>query len=145
MKRVAAIVVLFMIASLTVAGCTINVFPTPSASPTSEPFTTLGLSHYQNQTNLTVGQTGTVTVTVTNHENANVNYTLVVTLANETINSTRFNVLSDQTWQSSIAFTPTQRGVGQKIEFDLYKGGNPEIGVYPSDVYRNVYFYINVT
>jgi uncharacterized membrane protein len=89
-------------------------------------------------TNLTVGQTGKVMVQVVSHKNANVNYTLVVTLANKTINSTRFNLPNNQTWQSSIAFTPTQRGMGQKLECDLYKRGDPTI-------YRSVYLLINVT
>ena len=115
----------------------IILFPNPG-----EPFTELYLlgpggkaSDYP--TNLTVNQTGVVTVGVVNHENANANYNLVVTLANKTINSTSFSLANNQTWQNSIAFTPTQRGIGQKMEFDLYKAGDP-------NVYRSVYLYVTV-
>jgi uncharacterized membrane protein len=108
-----------------------------------EPFTELYLlgpagkaSDYP--TNLTVNQTGNVTVGVVNHENANADYTLVATLANKTINTTSFSLANNQTWQNSISFTPTQRGMGQKMEFDLYKAGDP-------NVYRSVYLYLTVT
>jgi uncharacterized membrane protein len=115
----------------------IVVFPHPG-----EPFTELYLlgpegkaSNYP--TNLTVGQTGNVTVGVVNQENTNADYTLVVTLANKTINTTSFSLANNQTWQNSILFTPTQRGMGQKMEFDLYKAGTP-------NVYRSVYLYLTV-
>jgi len=116
----------------------IVVFPQPG-----EPFTELYLlgpggkaSNYP--TNLTVGQTANVTVGVVNHENANADYTLTATLANKTINTTSFSLANSQAWQNPISFTPTQRGMGQKIEFDLYKVGTP-------NVYRSVYLYLNVT
>ena len=115
----------------------IVVFPHPG-----EPFTELYLlgpegkaSNYP--TNLTVGQTGNVTVGVVNQENANAYYTFVVTLANKTINTTSFSLANNQKWQNSISFTPTQRGMGQKMEFDLYKAGT-------QNVYRSVYLYLTV-
>jgi uncharacterized membrane protein len=115
----------------------IILFPHPG-----EPFTELYLlgpagkaSDYP--TNLTVNQTGTVTVGVVNHENTNADYTLVAALANKTINTTTFSLANNQTWQNPISFTPTQRGMGQKMEFDLYKAGTPS-------VYRSVYLYLNV-
>jgi uncharacterized membrane protein len=116
----------------------IVVFPHPG-----EPFTELYLlgpegkaSNYP--TNLTVGQTANVTVGVVNHENTNADYTLVVTLANKTINTTSFSLANGETWQNAISFTPTGRGMGQKMEFDLYKAGDP-------NVYRSVYLYLTVT
>jgi uncharacterized membrane protein len=115
----------------------IIVLPQPS-----EPFTELYLlgasgkaSDYP--TNLTVGQTANVTVGIVNHENTNAAYTLVVTLANKTVNTTSFSLANSQAWQNQISFTPTQRGLGQKVEFDLYKVGAP-------NVYRSVYLYLNV-
>ncbi|MGZ4851829.1 MAG: DUF1616 domain-containing protein [Halobacteriota archaeon] len=112
-------------------------FPQPG-----EPFTELYLlgpggkaSSYP--TNLTVNQTANVTVGVVNHENTAVNYTLKVTLANRTINSTSFSLANTQTWENPVSFKPTQRGLGQKLEFDLYKDGD-------SNVYRSVYLYLTV-
>jgi len=130
--------VLLVLLILAILGTVLIIlFPNPG-----EPFTELYLlgpggnaSDYP--TNLTVNQTGRVTVGVVNHENANANYNLVVTLANKTINSTSFSLANNQTWQNSIAFTPTQRGIGQKMEFDLYKAGN-------ANVYRSVYLYVTV-
>jgi uncharacterized membrane protein len=116
----------------------IVIFPHPG-----EPFTELYLlgpngkaSNYP--TNLTVGQTGNVTVGVVNHENANANYTLVVKLDNATIATRSFSLANDEKWEGSISYTPTHTGLGQKVEFNLYKGSDPE-------VYRSVYLYLNVT
>jgi uncharacterized membrane protein len=116
----------------------IVLFPNPG-----EPFTELYLlgpegkaSNYP--TNMTVNQTANVTVGVVNHENTNVDYKLTVTLANKTINTTSFSLANDEKWETSISFTPTQRGMGQKLEFDLTKGGD-------LNVYRSVYLLINVT
>jgi len=85
-----------------------------------EPFTELYLlgasgkaSDYP--TNLTVGQKANVTVGVVNHENADVDYTLVATLANKTISNQSFGLANTQQWQGSISFTATTRGSGQKI------------------------------
>jgi uncharacterized membrane protein len=121
-----------------VATVLIVLFPAPST-----PFTELYLlgpggkaSNYP--TNVTLGQTANVTVGVVNHENANADYALIVALNNKTINATSFSLANGQTWQNPISFTATQRGMGQKLEFDLYKSGN-------AAVYRSVYLYLTVT
>ncbi len=108
-----------------------------------EPFTELYLlgpsgkaSGYP--TNLTVNQTANVTVGVVNHENANVNYTLVVTLANKTIRTESFSLANNQTLQENIAFKAVSQGSGQKLTFDLHKGND-------ANVYRSVYLLLNVT
>jgi len=109
----------------------------------SEPFTELFLlgpggnaSDYP--TNLTVGQTANVTAGVVNHENSNVNYTLVVSLDNATVTSRSFSLANNAQWENSISFAVTHSGAGQKLEFDLYKGS--DVGVY-----RSVYLYLTVT
>jgi uncharacterized membrane protein len=108
-----------------------------------EPFTELFLlgpsgtaSDYP--TNLTVGQTGNVTVGVVNHENADANYTLVVRLGNATVATQAFSLANNEPWNYSVSFAPTHSGMGQKLEFDLYKGSDPS-------VYRSVYLYLTVT
>ena len=135
------IITSFLIVVLVLAVCAtvlIVVLPQPG-----EPFTELYLlgpsgkaSDYP--TNLTVNQTGNVTVGVVNHENANVNYTLRVTLANKTISRQSFRLANNQIWERSLSFTPNQRGMGQKLEFDLYKN-------YAKQAYRSVYLYLTVT
>lgn len=116
----------------------IVVLPQPS-----EPFTQLFLlgpggkaSGYP--TNLSVGQTGNVTVGVINNENTNANYTLVVTLGNASVASRSFSLANNGQWENSISFAPTHSGIGQKLNFNLYKGSDP-------NVYRSVYLYLNVT
>jgi uncharacterized membrane protein len=116
----------------------IIVFPRPG-----EPFTELYLlgpsgkaSGYP--TNLTIGQTANVTVGVVNHENANVNYTLVVTLTNKTIRTESFSLANNQTFEKGISFQAASAGSGQKLTFDLYKGDD-------ANVYRSVYLLVNVT
>ena len=108
-----------------------------------EPFTELYLlgasgkaSDYP--TNLTVGQKANVTVGVVNHENADVNYTLVATLTNKTITTESFSLANNQAWQGSISFTATARGSEQKLAFDLHKQGD-------ANVYRSVYLFVTVT
>ena len=138
-RTTALTTVLAILLALAIIGTVlIIVFPNPGA-----PFTELYLlgpdgkaSNYP--TNLTVNQTTNVTVGVVNHENANVAYKLTVTLSNKTINTTSFSLANNEKWEQSISFAPTQRGMGQKIEFDLFKGGDPS-------VYRSVYLFINVT
>ena len=112
-------------------------FPQPS-----EPFTELYLLGPGGKaagypTNLSVGQTGNVTVAVVNHENANVDYRLVATLNNTTISTKTFSLANNQKWQDSISFTPTTRGAGQKMQVDLFKGSD-------ANVYRSVYLFLTV-
>jgi uncharacterized membrane protein len=115
----------------------IIVLPQPT-----EPFTELYLlgpggkaSGYP--TDLSVNQTANVTVGVVNHENADTNYKLIVTLANKTVTTKSFSLANNQRWQDSISFTATARGSGQKLTFDLYKED-------AAGVYRSVYLIINV-
>jgi uncharacterized membrane protein len=132
---------IFLAIVLVVAICgviLIVVLPQPS-----EPFTELFLlgsggnaSNYP--TNLTVGQTANVTVGVVSHENANANYTLVVTLDNATITTRSFSLANNEQWENSISFAPTHSGMGQKLDFYLFKGDDP-------NVYRSVYLYLTVT
>ena len=79
-----------------------------------------------------------MTVGVVNHENANANYTLVVSLDNAPVASRSFSLANNDQWENSIPFAPTHSGMGQKLEFDLYKGSDPS-------VYRSVYLYVTVT
>jgi uncharacterized membrane protein len=108
-----------------------------------EPFTELFLlgpggnaSNYP--TNLTINQTANVTVGVVNHENSNANYTLAVTLGNESVATRSFSLANNGQWENSVSFAPTHSGMGQKLLFNLYKGSDP-------NVYRSVYLYLNVT
>lgn len=134
------IITWILAAMLVIAVCAtvlIIVLPQPT-----EPFTELYLlgpggkaSGYP--TDLRINQTANVTVGVVNHENADTNYKLIVTLANKTVTTKSFSLANNQRWQDSISFTATARGSGQKLTFDLYKED-------AAGVYRSVYLIINV-
>ena len=137
-RNITLTVVLAIVLVLAICGTIlIVVLPQPG-----EPFTELFLlgpsgtaSGYP--TNLTVGQTGNVTVGVINHENADANYTLVVRLDNATVATQAFSLANDERWEHSVSFVPTHSGMGQKLDFNLYKGTDP-------NVYRSVYLYLTV-
>ena len=139
MNRTKVLTFILAAALILAVGGTILIVVLPQPS---EPFTELYLlgpggkaSGYPK--NLTVGQMGNVTVGVVNHENANVDYRLVATLANKTIATKTFSLANSQKWEDSISFTPTTRGVGQKMQVDLYKGSD-------TNVYRSVYLVLTV-
>ena len=72
-------------------------------------------------TNLTVGQTGNVTVGIVNHEHSTVNYEMIIKLNNYTINDTNITLSTNQTYSTPFTFTPYISGQNQNIEFLLYK------------------------
>ncbi|MGA9080019.1 MAG: DUF1616 domain-containing protein [Halobacteriota archaeon] len=89
-------------------------------------------------TNLTVNQTANVTVGVVNHENANANYTLVVTLDNATLSSRSFTLANSEQWQNSVAVTPDRIGQDMKLSFLLYEDDN-------SAPLQTTHLWVNVT
>ncbi len=140
MNRTTAVSWALLVVLIIAIAATIYIVVSPSPG---EPFTELYLLGPGGKaagypTNLTINQTANVTVGVVNHENANVKYTLRVSLANQSVNTQSFSLANGQQWTNVTSFTPTQRGLGQKLEFALYKGTDP-------NVYRSVYLYLNVS
>ena len=140
MNRTTALTVLLAIVLVVAIFGVIAIVVLPQPS---EPFTELFLlgpggnaSGYP--TNLTVNETANVTVGVVNHENSNTNYTLVVTLDNASVLSQSFSLANNGQWENAVSFAPTHSGMGQKLNFNLYKGSDP-------NVYRSVYLYLTVT
>lgn len=88
-------------------------------------------------TNLTVGQTGNVTVGIVNHEYSTVNYEMIIKLNNQTINDTNITLSNNETWQQPFTFTPYTYGQNQELEFELYKLPDN------STVYRSLHLWIN--
>jgi uncharacterized membrane protein len=89
-------------------------------------------------TYLTLGQNGTVTLGIVNHEYANVTYKIVVVLDNQTIDTLNNIALGNEaTWEQNYTFTP--QVVGEKISlgFQLYMQG-------VSEPYRNLDLLITV-
>jgi uncharacterized membrane protein len=88
-------------------------------------------------TNLTVGQTGNVTVGIVNHEYSTVNYEMIIKLNNQTINDTNITLSNNETWQQPFTFTPSSYGQNQELEFLLYKLPDN------NTVYRSLHLWIN--
>ncbi|MCL4430000.1 MAG: DUF1616 domain-containing protein, partial [Chloroflexi bacterium] len=78
-------------------------------------------------TNLTLGENGTVTLGIINHEYQNTTYKVVITLDNETIGTISSITLSNAAaWEQNYTFTPQKTGNKLHLVFDLYKEGLDE-------------------
>ena len=89
-------------------------------------------------TNLVLGENGTVTLGIINHENQNATYKVAVFLDNVAVgaidNITLGNAMA---WEKNYTFTPQKIGGNMPLEFTLYKEGFDE-------PYRNLQLWINV-
>lgn len=92
-------------------------------------------------TNLSVGETGTVIVGITNHEHEAVTYTLVLELANESIDRRTATVADEATWEERVSFAPTEAG-RQRLRLLLYRGRNPNLAAEP---YRHLRLWLDVS
>lgn len=92
-------------------------------------------------TNLTVEETGTVIVGITNHEQESVTYTVLLRLDNETSASRVVTVDQGRTWENRFSFTPESEGE-KKLRIVLYKGQSPDTTRKP---YRELWLLVNVT
>ncbi len=88
--------------------------------------------------NLTVGQTGNVTVGIVNHEYSPVNYKIMVKLNNQTIDEKNITLSDNQIYSEPFTFVPSNSGQNQEIEFLLYKLPDE------NNVYRSLHMWINV-
>ena len=88
-------------------------------------------------TDLTVGETGNVTVGIVNNEYTNVNYKMVVKLNNQTIDEENITVSNGAKYEKPFTFQLLKSGQKQELEFLLYK--------LPDDthVYQSVHLWIN--
>ena len=78
--------------------------------------------------NLRVGESGTVILYVGNHEGENVNYRIVVRLDNETIATIEaIKLAHEEKWQQNFTFTPEKTGEKMNLEFLLYREGEDTV------------------
>jgi uncharacterized membrane protein len=89
-------------------------------------------------TNLTLGQSGNVTMCLINHEAHNETYKITITFDNKTFTTINSITLPDgANWSRTYTFTPDKAGNHLKLEFQLYKQDIP-------DVYRSLQLWIDV-
>ncbi|XHH08900.1 MAG: DUF1616 domain-containing protein [Candidatus Bathyarchaeia archaeon] len=88
--------------------------------------------------NLTLGETGVVTLGITNHEFENLTYKIVVKFENQTLDVIG-DIPLDQglSWNQTYSFTPQVIGEKLRLQFQLYKQNLTE-------VYRSCHLWINV-
>ncbi len=89
-------------------------------------------------TNLTLGQSGNVTLGIINHEAQNVTYRIIVNLENQTLSTIDSIPVADgEGWNRTYTFTPDRIGNKMRLEFQLCKEELPE-------VYRSLQLWIDV-
>ncbi|MGB9940836.1 DUF1616 domain-containing protein [Methanosarcina sp.] len=89
-----------------------------------------------------LGESGTVTVGVINHEYRAVNYTMELKLENESLsipeNVKHITLAHNETWEEPVIFTPAFEGKNMKLEFLLYNESEK------NTPYRDLHLWIDV-
>lgn len=137
-KTLSIILVIILIIAVA-ATIYIIVFPQPNEKFTE--FYILGPNGKAGDypTNLTLGQSGNVTIGVINHENMNTTYQLTVKLNQSILMNENITLANNEKKEIPFTFTASKTGNNQKLEFLLYKPpGN-------STVYRSLDLLVNVT
>jgi uncharacterized membrane protein len=89
-------------------------------------------------TNLTLGETGNVTVGIVNHEQSTTDYNMVIKLNGAVLNNQTFTLQKNETKLVPFNFTTNQTGSNMKMEFLLYKLPNN------TQVYRSLNLFVTV-
>jgi hypothetical protein len=90
-------------------------------------------------TSLELGNNGTVTLGITNHEGEDARYSVTIRLDNETIDTIETITLgNDASWKQNYTFTPRKVGNQTALDFYLYMNG-------AETPYRDLRLFINVT
>jgi len=90
-------------------------------------------------TRLEAGNTSSVIVGITNQEYMLTNYTLNISLENDTLNTIPVRLMHNSTWEERVLFTPEKTGDNLKLEFLLYKENNI------TAPYRDLHLWVNVS
>ena len=136
-KKVSSIIFVVL---LVVIAATVYIIVNPSPN---ERFTELYILGQNNQagdypTNISLTESGNVTIGIINHEDATTSYNLVATLNGVTISNKNYTLENNETQTIPFSFTPIETGNNQTLTFNLYK--LPTNGT----VYRSVFLHINV-
>ena len=137
-KRVSIILIIILLAAVV---ATVYIILNPNPGEKFTEFYILGpdgkAGNYP--TNLTTDQSGNVIIGITNHEQSNTTYNLIIQLNNETLKNANYTLSNNQNIQIPFSFTPKTTGKNQKLEFLLYK--MPDMNT----VYRSLYLNLNVS
>lgn len=139
-----ALTVVLTVALLIAVLGTVYVAVTPSSVGT--PYTELYVLNQQGvaadyPTNLTVGESGTVVAGVANHEQEQVQYLLVVSARNETIERQTFALADGESWDGSVTYSFDEPG-SARVRFQLYRGTTEQPD---GPLYREARLLVSVT
>jgi len=88
--------------------------------------------------NMTLGESGTLVLGIVNREHADVAYTVVVELENDTIGGFEdIRLVHDGRWEGNFTFTPERIGDNMRLKFILYRDGGAE-------PYRSLQLFVTV-
>lgn len=91
-------------------------------------------------TNLSVGETGTIIVGITNHEQREMQYTVALANNDSAITTRTVSVEDEATWEDRFTFTPETPG-RLRLRVLLYRGDSADLNEEP---YRRLRLYVNV-
>ena len=114
----------FLVATVAVGGLTVYLVSAPKIGERFTEFYVLGsngkLADYP--VNLTLGENGTVTLGITNHEYETATYRITISLDNQTLETIDNIQLShEMNWSQNYTFTPKVTGEKMDLEFNLCK------------------------
>lgn len=118
LTRVLAVATVLALISVVTLGLT--------STPTSDSYTEFYVlgpdgSASEYPTDLSVSESGTVRVGLSNHEGASATYTVVLRLGGERVAARSVSLRQGQTWEQNFSFTPDSPG-SKKLQILLYDG-----------------------
>lgn len=136
-----ALTVILIITIIISISALIYVIVTPKQGEKFTEFYILGPGGkaYDYPTNVSAGNKSTVIVGVVNHEYANVNYTMMLSLDNTTFMTQNLTLQDNQTREQEVNYVLSKPGNEQKLEFLLFKESNF------TAPYRDLHLWVNVT
>jgi uncharacterized membrane protein len=88
---------------------------------------------------LEIGKNASVILGIVNHEYVTMNYTLKISLDNDTLSEIDIPLMHNTTWEKKVLFTPSKTGNYIKLGFFLYKENNFSMP------YRDLHLWVNVS
>jgi uncharacterized membrane protein len=136
-KKISIILIILLIAAIS---ATVYIIVNPNPGEKFTEFYILGNGDKAGNypTDLSLGETGNVTIGIVNHEQSITTYKLIIKLNNNQIKNENFTLSNSEKKEIPFSFQATQVGNNQKLEFLLYKLPDN------TNVYRSLYLNVNV-
>jgi len=135
--RILAVLVLLSLVAVVYIGLTAT-----ATSDSHTEFYVLGPDGQASEypTNLSVNESGTVLVGLSNHEGTSTTYTVELRLGDERVDSRTVTLREGETWEQNVSFTPRSPG-SKQLHVLLYEGESVESA---SDPTQRLHLWIDV-